>query len=102
MEEGANSGAVIFYPPFRIEHVRRSGFLGQPAVFWWRSVLQDCGGFDESLKFVADCDYWMRVGARFQSRKIARALALERNHPEAKRFARTGDVYKELAEVRSR
>ncbi len=102
VEEGATSGTVIFYPPFRLGHVRRSGFLGQPAVFWWRSVLQECGGFDESLKFVADCDYWMRIGARFQSRKIDEALALERNHPEAKRFARTGDVYKELAEVRSR
>jgi glycosyltransferase involved in cell wall biosynthesis len=102
VEEGANSGAVIFYPPFRLGHVRRSGFLGQPAVFWRRSVLEDCGGFDESLKFVADCDYWMRIGARFQSHKITEVLALERNHPEAKRFARTGDVYKELAEVRSR
>lgn len=102
IEEGANSSAVIFYPPFRLGHVRRSGFLGQPAVFWRRSVFEDCGGFDESLKFVADCDYWMRIGARLQSRKIAEALALERIHPEAKRFARTGDVYKELAEVRSR
>ena len=102
VEGESRTGAVILYPQFHLGQVRRSGSLGQPAVFWRRSVLEDCGGFDESLRFVADCDYWMRIGARHRGHKVGEVLAIERNHPEAKRFSQRKAVYRELAGVRSR
>ena len=102
VDEGTDSGEMYFYPPFRLGFVRRLGFLGQPAVFWRRGVMDEFGPFDESLKFVADCDYWMRIGGRYGARKIQEVLAIDRNHPEAKREAQTDALYRELREVRSR
>jgi len=94
--------ALNFQPPFDLDYVRRWGFLCQPTVFWRRSVFEQEGGFDESLQFVADCDYWMRLGARRQFHKINEFLAVERNHATTLREARAEVLWDELASVRSR
>ena len=102
VEEETQSIRLYLFPHFRLGYMRRSGFLGQPTVFWRRSVFALRGGFDESLKYVADCDYWMRIGALHHGQKLNEVLALERDHPQAKRLAREEQVYRELASVRSR
>ena len=93
---------AYFFPPFRLGYMRRFGFLGQAAVFWRRVVYEQCGGFDESLKHIADCEYWMRIGERHRAHKINEVMALERDHPEAKRLAQEKEVYGELETVRAR
>ena len=102
VEEETKSIRLYLFPHFRLGYIRRSGYLGQPSVFWRRSVFARRGGFDESLKYVADCDYWMRVGALHRWQKVHEVLALERDHPQAKRLARAEQVNRELASVRSR
>jgi len=82
--------------------MRRFGFLGQAAVFWRRVVYEQCGGFDESLKHIADCEYWMRIGEWHRAHKINEVMALERDHPGAKRLAQEKEVYGELETVRAR
>ena len=102
VSEGTNSASLHFYPPFRLGFIRRTDFLGQPTVFWRRRILDQFVGFDESLKFVADCDYWMRIGAHFRGYKVNEVLAIERNHTGAKRFAQGEKLHRELDQVRSR
>jgi glycosyltransferase involved in cell wall biosynthesis len=88
--------------PFNLDFVRRSGVLVQPAVFWRRRVLESDGLFDETLRFVADCEYWMRMGAGHRFVKVDEFLAVERNHLGTLRRLRTDAVQAELTEVRAR
>jgi len=87
--------------PFSLSHLRTTGFLAQPAVFWRRSAYTSIGPFDERLRYVADCDYWMRAGATHQFKKVDEFLAVERDHAATQR-ARGSAVWDELTEVRSR
>jgi glycosyltransferase involved in cell wall biosynthesis len=88
--------------PFDLDYVRRVGFLAQPAVFWRRQVFDDVGPFDERLRFVADCDYWMRAGTRHRFVKVLEFLAVERNHDATLRQALGDSVWPELEQVRGR
>jgi hypothetical protein len=94
--------SLEFYGPFRLAYLRRQGFIGQPTVFLRREVWEREGPFDASLQFVGDCDYWMRIGRRFPGRKVNEVLALQRNHPAAKRFAQGEALADELDAVRAR
>jgi len=91
-----------FYPRFNLSYVQQTGFLGQPTVFWRRRVFEQLGGFDENLKFVGDCDYWMKAGGAFIIKKINEFLAVERDHPQAKRFAKRESLHEEITRVRAR
>lgn len=102
VQEGARAVELLLYPPFRQGYLSRFGFLGQPTVFWRRRVFDETGGFDESLRFVADCDYWIRIGKRYQGYKVDEVLAIERDHGDAKRFAHARAVEDELHRVRAR
>src|SRR6185369_5676723 len=93
---------LYWLPPFDLDDVRRTGFLAQPAVFWRRRVFEAEGPFDESLRYVADCDYWMRVGERRRFLKINEFLAIERNHPGTLREDIGAPLWAELERVRSR
>ena len=57
---------------------------GHPTVFWQRRVFNQLGGFDESLRFVADCDFWMKAGGIFKIIKINEFLSVDRNHSQEK------------------
>jgi GT2 family glycosyltransferase len=102
VQEEAEAVELLLYPPFRFGYVSRFGFLGQPTVFWRRCVFDETGGFDESLRFVADCDYWLRIGKRYRGYKIDEVLAIERDHGAAKRFTHTTAVQEELQRVRAK
>jgi hypothetical protein len=88
--------------PFNHDHIRRVGLLAQPTVFMRRSAYEAEGPFDESLRYVADCEYWMRAGARRRFLKVSEVLAVERNHSSTLRESQGQDVWTELAAVRAR
>jgi len=43
---------------------------GQPAVFLARRVIEEVGGLDESLHYVLDWEYWLRIGMRYSRDRI--------------------------------
>ena len=92
----------MFYPPFNYGFLRRSGVLGQPTIFWRRSAYEAIGDFDESLQYVADCDYWLRAARTLRFAKVREFLAIDRNQPASKRMSQAGAVKAELGEVRRR
>lgn len=91
-----------FHSPFRLAYLRRHAFLAQPTVFFRREVWEELGPFDESLQLLGDCEYWMRIAERFPGRKVNEVLALQREHPAAKRYVHGERLEQELAEIRAR
>jgi glycosyltransferase involved in cell wall biosynthesis len=91
-----------FHSPFRLAYLRRHAFLAQPTVFFRRRVWDAVGPFDESLQLLGDCEYWMRIAGRFPGRKVNEVLALQREHPAAKRYVHSELMDQELDEIRSR
>jgi glycosyltransferase involved in cell wall biosynthesis len=102
IEQASGRIRVRWQAPFDLDTVRRVSFLTQPAVFWRRRVLEQVGPFDESLRYVADCDYWMRAGTTHRFLKIDEFLAIERDHAATLRESSSHAVDAELATVRER
>lgn len=98
------TGTTEFYwmPPFHLDFIRRDGFLAQPGVFWRRRTFEAEGAFDETLRYVADCDYWMRAGGRREFRKVNEFVAIERDHHQTLRASAERALNAELRDVRSR
>jgi GT2 family glycosyltransferase len=90
------------FPPLGLTHLARSGFLSQPTVFWRRRAMESEGVFDESLRYVADCDYWLRLAAHGSGVKVNEVLALELDHEGTHRERSAREVWDELAAVRAR
>lgn len=78
---------LLFFPRrLDVNRLVRSGWLGQPTVFFRRRLLDSIGMFDESLKFLGDYDYWIRVGQGCRVAKCREFLAVQTNHPSTKRY----------------
>jgi glycosyltransferase involved in cell wall biosynthesis len=93
---------LLLQPPYNATYIRRSGFIPQPTAFWRRSVIEGIGGFDTTLQFVGDCDYWIRAGQRFGVVKLDEVLAFDRIQPGAKRSMNDIALRTELDSVRKR
>src|SRR5689334_19100061 len=52
------------------ELVNGVNFIVQPAAFWRREVWETMGELDESLHYMMDYEYWMRVAGRYPLRHI--------------------------------
>jgi GT2 family glycosyltransferase len=100
--ESSGELRLDFHSPFRLAYLRRHGFLAQPTVFVRRSVWEEAGPFDASLKLLGDVEYWSRIAERRPGVKVNEVLALQRNHPAAKRFAEPAALRAELETLRAR
>ncbi len=91
-----------FYPKFSLSFLLRRGSLGQPTVFFRKSVVEKVGLFDESLKLVGDYEYWMRVGKQCNVSKIDEFLAVMRYHAMTLRERRQQQLLEETERVREK
>ncbi|MCX7869636.1 MAG: glycosyltransferase [Terrimicrobiaceae bacterium] len=87
---------------FSYRRLRRGNFLLQPAVFFHRRVYESHGGFDESLHYCMDHEYWLRIGASTRWHYLARPLATCRLHPGAKTFRALAPAWAEAARMQRR
>jgi glycosyltransferase involved in cell wall biosynthesis len=74
-------------------------FIPQPATFLRRRVLDSVGYPDESLHYVMDFDYWLRVGLRHAVAYLPARLAATRLHAGAKSVTSGAGFGRELAGV---
>jgi glycosyltransferase involved in cell wall biosynthesis len=102
IDETTGRQEIYWTRPFDLDYVRRVGFLVQPTVFMRKAVFDEVGPFDESIRYVADCDFWMRAGSAHDFFKVDELLAIERNHPLTAREVHGERVWDELSAVRSR
>lgn len=61
-----------------------TNFISQMATFWRREAFERVGEFDESLHYVMDWDYWMRLAKHYRLSVIHRNLARFRMHDASK------------------
>ena len=87
---------------FRADRLHRRNPLGQPAVWWRRRVYETSGGFDESLHFCMDHEYWLRLGPRVQWLYLPEPLAVSRLHAGAKTSRQLAAMWRETARMLTR
>ncbi|MCS6831962.1 MAG: glycosyltransferase, partial [Flammeovirgaceae bacterium] len=60
------SGKLLQPPPqgFVYEHLLRRAFISPPSMMYRRSMLEELGGYDESLSY-EDYDLWVRSGKKY-------------------------------------
>jgi glycosyltransferase involved in cell wall biosynthesis len=100
VDTATGRGGLRLYAPFNLGYLVRSAFIGQPTAFWRRHVFSELGGFDEGLRYVADCDFWMRAGHRFRFHKLDEILAVDGAHPDTLRMRNRDALLAELRSVR--
>jgi glycosyltransferase involved in cell wall biosynthesis len=101
VEQESGRVRVRWGAPFDLDTVRRVSFLTQPAVFW-RAEAGGSHPFDDSLRYVADCDFWMRSGEAHRFVRVPEFLAIERDHEGMLRERQATAVDAELRAVRQR
>lgn len=52
-----------------------TNYISQPATFWTRTVLHELGSMDESLHYVMDYEYWLRLYSKHPPVYIPEYLA---------------------------
>jgi glycosyltransferase involved in cell wall biosynthesis len=87
---------------FRPDSLRNINPLGQPAVWWRRHVYEKFGGFDESLHFCMDHEYWLRLGTNVRWHYVPEPLAVSRLHTDAKTSRQLPAMWRETARMLTR
>jgi glycosyltransferase involved in cell wall biosynthesis len=96
-----NSSKINIYPSFSKTYLRMGNLIPQPTVFMKRKVLETVGIFGIDLKYLADCEYWLRaIRAGFRMVKIHEVLAIECNHGETLRNKHAVEIEKEKVQLR--
>ncbi len=62
------------------EQLFQSIFVHDPAVVFHRRVVDECGGFDESIPVGSGHEFWLRVSTKFDFGLIDEPLATRRWH----------------------
>jgi glycosyltransferase involved in cell wall biosynthesis len=81
VDEATGVQRLRLFPPFDRVSLANYESLMQPTVFWRRRLTDRIGGFDTTMRYVADLDYWLRAAA--EGAKIAHVnevIAIERIH----------------------
>jgi glycosyltransferase involved in cell wall biosynthesis len=93
---------VQFYPGFDLPYYTHVASLGQPTVFWRRSLFDQIGGFDTSYRLIGDCEYWIRAGlANAQIEHVDEVLAVQVEHAATLRATQSDNLQREFARLRS-
>jgi len=87
---------------FRPGKLRQRNPLGQPAVWWRRRIYEKFGGFDESLHFCMDHEYWLRLGTHVHWHYLPEPLAVSRLHADAKTSRQLPAMWRETARMLTR
>lgn len=87
---------------FSASNLHNNNPLGQPAVWWRRRVYEKFGGFDESLHFCMDHEYWLRLGTKVRWHYIPEPLAISRLHGDAKTSRQLTAMWSETAQMLTR
>jgi glycosyltransferase involved in cell wall biosynthesis len=77
-------------------------FLPQPATFLRRRVVESIGYLDETLSYVMDFDYWLRLGMQHRVVHLPVSLATLRLHASAKSVQAVARFAPELVRIYQR
>ncbi len=92
---------IQFYPDFNLRHYSFVDTMGQPTVFWRRSLTEEIGVFDTRYRLIGDCEYWLRAalgGAK--PRHIPELMALQVEHESTLRATQATRLREEFETLR--
>lgn len=96
-EEGRTLRPYPTRPYDYVELVRSAfNYIPQPATFIRRRALESVGYLDESLHYVMDLDYWLRLGVQHSIAHLPKRLATLRLHQTAKSIQQVASFPAEL------
>jgi glycosyltransferase involved in cell wall biosynthesis len=72
------------HPNNFIKYWEKDYTIPQPAVFFYKDILNKIGYLDENLHYVMDYDFWLRISKHYQFTYIKKPIAVMRAHGQAK------------------
>lgn len=88
-------------PGFKYRRLLQWCFLGQPAVFFRRNVV-DTHQLDVHLNVAIDYEYWLRIGKQYRFYHLPTVLAGDRNHSRRISVARAAELREVSEQLRKR
>jgi len=100
-----NTGKIVHIP--QLVPVTKESLFGwcfgndfmQPSCLFTRKAWQESGPIDESLNFVLDVEFWIRISDKFRFKRIPDVLSMALSHPLAKTTSMLARSYAEFAIV---
>lgn len=89
-------------PRFSHRRLLRGNFIPHPASFICRSVFNELGLFDETLKYAMDYDFFLRISARYFPAQIPEVLTVFRRHAGSASNANWLAAFEEMHQVKRR
>jgi Glycosyl transferase family 2 len=90
-----------FKPDFKLRHYSFVATLGQPAVFWRRSMTERIGLFDTEYRLIGDCEYWLRAAlSGTEPEHISELMALQVEHGSTLRATQPSILQEEFDRLR--
>jgi hypothetical protein len=89
---------------FDLKNLIRSGIstIPQQTVFFRKNILDEIGYLEPSLRHAMDYEYWIRIGQRFNFKKIPYLLANFRIQAKSKTSLEPNIQWKESCQIRAK
>ena len=99
--ESPSSFYIQFYPKFSMAHYSFVATIGQPTVFWRRSLMERIGLFDVQFRLLGDCEYWLRAAiGGSKPRHIPELMAVQVEHGSTLRVTQATRLSEEFDRLR--
>jgi glycosyltransferase involved in cell wall biosynthesis len=99
IDEDDNLIEPYYTEAFNYERLKDVCFLCQPAVFFRKSVVDQYGLLQTSLRYCMDYEYWLRILADRPPHFLESKLAQSRLHAETKTLGSKEAVHREMLEM---
>ena len=90
------------WPEHLFDYVKKtfSSTFGQPAAFWTRDIYAKSGGFDESLHFCFDREFFLKAGLNgCKTRMLSQRIARFREHSQSKSLSQVVAFHEESIQI---
>jgi glycosyltransferase involved in cell wall biosynthesis len=92
---------IQFYPDFNLRYYSFVAVMGQPTVFWRRSLTERIGLFDIEYRLIGDCEYWLRAALHGATpRHIPEVMAVQVEHESTLRATHAMRLREEFETLR--
>lgn len=85
--------------PFSKDRLKETCFIAQPATFVRRSVIEEVGFVEESLRYCMDYDLWIRISKRYRLQYVPIPMASIRLHKDCKTVKDRVSTYAETVRM---
>jgi len=89
------------FPIFRYSILKKHNFIFQPSTFFRRDIIENYH-LDNTLHYVMDYDFWLKIGTGYKFYHIPKILSCFRIHDQSKGESESLKMKKEYIKVRQK